>query len=286
MAVISYNYHPDSGGISGSGQSRTASVSYIVELDSPLASEYEAEYHTPVYLGQPYDHHGVYIGHLRASSFSAERAQRNTGVWRVDVEYSTSPPDRDAENPLNDPPVISGGTTTVEVPVLNEVDHDWDQGAILTNSAGQPIDPPPTKKQPVSTLSITRNEPLSSNPRRKAPSLTGAVNNSAWGEYKKGEAQIAGISYSQEWHYPEQGEPWSYWNVTYSIEGFPGGHQLSIVDKGDYYRENGEEKDFLTAEGNPYVGLLDGNGGKSGSPVFLEKQIYPEIAFSSLNLPV
>ncbi len=282
------SYHPDSGGISGVGQERTASVSYRIVLDSPLASEFDAEFFTPVFLGQSYNHHGRFVSYLRASGFSASREGTNSRVWRVDVEYSVTPPEKDLENPLNDPPDISGGSTTYEVAVTGAVSGDsWDVEEPLKTSAGQPVDPPPTKLQTGATLTISRNEPLSTDPRVLAARLTSTVNSTDWGGYGAGKVMLTGISYSKVWLYPEDGVPWAYWSMTYNFEVRPDGWQLEYPDIGDYYLDGSEkERDFKTDEGTPYAGFLDGDGGKSNSVVYIKKQIYAEVNFHVLNLPV
>ena len=146
MGLVSVNYHPDSGGLSGSGRDQSGSVSYRVELDSPLASEHEASYHTPVYIGQPYEHHGVFRSYLRASSYTVDREGSNSPVWRVDVEYSARPPpDSGEDNPLDDPADdqrrVRGSVT---LPVLGTVERgqnaNYDRGRSRI-AAGQPYRP-------------------------------------------------------------------------------------------------------------------------------------------------
>ena len=91
---------------------------------------------------------------------------------------------------------------------------------------------------------------------------------------------------SKEWHYPaDDRPPWAYLVVSYEISANPDGHDLELLQVGDYYLEDGQKRDFITDDGNTYTGKLNDEGGKSDEAVFVRKRIYPRLPFGRLNLP-
>lgn len=74
--------------------------------------------------------------------------------------------------------------------------------------------------------------------------------------------------------------------VHYIIRYCEHGWKAVRYDMGYYYLDGGEEKCFLDKDEYPYVGKLDGSGGKLGAgaePLLIEKKIKREISFSGLG---
>ena len=93
---------------------------------------------------------------------------------------------------------------------------------------------------------------------------------------------------TRKWHKPAgDAPPFPYLVVSEEVSVDADGHQLRVLDQGDYYRSGNEKVDFLTEQGNPRKGLLDGGGELTDGddPKYVERQTYPELAFAGLKLP-
>ena len=223
---------------------------------------------------------------LRLESLRPER--EGPGVWRVEAVYRQADPDEPSDNPLDDPTDISVSFATKEVPIWELADGEERRGKPLANSAGQYFDPPPTKQATTFVVGFSRHLPVGSPVVQRALAYQGAVSSDTFFGVPAGKCRYTLASVKRDFYSPaEDSPPVPYLVVTEEVSCDPDGWQLRLIDRGDYYLEGGQKKNF-EIEGNPVVGLLDGDGGKladGADPEIIERQIYPELPFSALGLP-
>jgi len=156
----------------------------------------------------------------------------------------------------------------------------------VSNAAGEPYDPVPVKDSyyPVVTFSAFVKYFNADN----AIKYIGALNQDLfWGavpgtlqctayetpgmEYKK-------IGNVDVWYYPIKFE------MRYDADGW----DVRVLNAGSYYLVGTTKKAFLTAEGQPYIGMLTSTGGKladGSKTIFNTAYEYTRLPFSSLGLP-
>jgi len=219
-------------------------------------------------------------------------------TFRVDVTWSTrsrfagftlsgSTEDQDfqIENPLARPWVWSFGVRPIERPVeraYRVVDSGFggDVGTTtypltteVTNSAGQPYDPPLLEDDYIITMSVTRYEPASSFSPLKCLAWSGVINSVPWAMasdiiWPKWTAKCTGLSAVTEYTARQY-----WWLVTYNVEFKWDDWTRSVLDAGWSYIENQRRLTATDDDGEPaaYPILLNGAGGKlaqGGTPEY------------------
>lgn len=225
-------------------------------------------------------------------------------IWHVDVEYDTvRPPDK---NPLDDPPDIRVGSEPYRKPFPGKFSQDASSNPdgtpagrmykALTNSAGEPFDPPLDYQASRPLITITRNEGAFD--LRIPERFTDSVNAEDWGGIKKHHAYMRSIEGRRVYAPGENNDERDvlYWEVTYQIAINREGWDLELLDVGHFYwplKDDGERKATpvpFTAGGVNVMGYLDGNkGGKlpaNEEPKYLTiKEGIKEDTWSLLSLP-
>lgn len=228
---------------------------------------------------------------LLAIEFSAEQDGDAWWKWTVTVRYSK--PESDEElNPLNRDPQISYSTESVTVAAVADVDTSTgDPDGAITSSAGEPYDPPPETEIEIQIISITRNEAAAFSVDTFYD-YQGAVNSNS---FTFGDLTIpvalcklrSTIGPAQSWVDPDTFVTTNYREVNYTLAINPLGWDITILDAGTYWNDSGDIKKFLDEFSEPYIGLLDGSGGKltSGSAVFRTFNSKKRLSFVPLSLP-
>lgn len=234
--------------------------------------------------------------HLRskAREYSAERKEPNSLIWIVEVKYSVKADEDEEDNPQNDPllesPEITLTTERVEEAILGSYDQStgglWGEG--LLNSASEPFNPPPVRDVVRQKLEITINRDISFPVAATIENYLNRVNSAAFFGWEAGSVKFQGLSASKQTRKLEfDGETYyqDYLKLTYTFEKRDT-WKLKILDAGSYYIDGTDKIYFKTADGQSYIGLLDGAGGDNGdTEVFLTKKIYEEKSFAPLDLP-
>lgn len=233
--------------------------------------------------------------YARVRNISAERASPNSLFWIVECEYQTkSEEDEDQDdNPLAELPEIRLGFTTKEEIVQGELTgslkDDLSKG--IKNSAGEVFENPPTRTVSQMVLTITRNEAIAAPHPATALSYVDTVASGAFFGQAAKTARMVGISVDRQVKQLKDGSIFPYLKTSYNIQFKDEGWKVKLLDHGSYYLDAQDNKiSFKTEEGaEPYLGLLDGAGGKLASaadPVFLDPlQVYVEKDWSGLGLP-
>jgi len=240
--------------------------------------------------------------YMLCRSMSAERLEPNSMWWEVIANYSTPEPKEPGgvvsphgtgqevsgqfTNPLLELAEVAFSTETVQVPVYGIYKDDGSSEA-CKNSAGEIYNPPPMMDQARLTMTITRNEPISSPHPVTSVLYQNTVNSDAWWGLNPGQARCKTITSSRQVKNLPNGVPFVYLKVVYSFSLLPT-HDLQILDAGDFYLVSGKKTAFQDAQGNAYVGLLDGTGFRLSdgvAPVFKTFKVYPRQPFAPLNLP-
>lgn len=221
---------------------------------------------------------------VRNRSFSKQDSSRIE--WEARISYSnevTSPEDQE-DNPLAEPARISWGTVKVERPAILDTD-----GNLILMSNGLPPDPPLVRQTSHVLLRITRNEPdfdgataLNYIDHINTTEFSGGASKKVrCNDISAEEQHRAGVNFwviGYEFEYAPENEAWDevFPNVGY-VE-LSGGEVVRIKDK------NNQD----VSEPWP----LDENGAKvdagdlPGGATFQRKQIYDDVDFNQLGLPV
>ena len=221
-------------------------------------------------------------------------------VWEVDIAYSSAQePGAQSDQPENaDPldlqPIIRIGYETFQVPIPGEINFDAGvgdppfAGAIL-NSVRESFDPPPMKDESRPILTITINLPEF--PSAEVLPYQDAVNNDVFfGAVPRQLKMMGGPTTTGRTKSTGGGVTVFYFPVTYTMAFKRDLWDLQLLDQGTFFIEEitGVKRSFLTNDGIPYIGLLDGTGGKlddADDPVYLRFFIYPQENFGELAPP-
>lgn len=164
-------------------------------------------------------------------------------------------------------------------------------------SNGEVFDPPPMRDASRLVLSITRNESITSNHPRAGIQYADAVNADRFWGGPPGVWKCQGITAERQTRQINN-RPCPYLKVTYKFEARLT-WDLILLDAGTFYTSVSPEKvpfagpeivrrKFITHDGHPTTGPLDGKGGKLADgavPVFRVYRIYRRLRFKRLGLP-
>ena len=129
----------------------------------------------------------------------------------------------------------------------------------VTNSAGEPFDPPLSIPEERPVIVISRNEAVVS--LAQVHKFNGAVNSAPFQGASARQLRLKIFVQTKQsmdigdyrvWYYP----------VTYRLQYRRETWDLQPLNKGTYYLDGTDKKAFLTEEGQPFIGLLDADGGK------------------------
>lgn len=243
----------------------------------------------------------------RVQSISPHRQTPNACVWLVDITWET-PGNKDNDDkqeqhqdPKSEVPII---TWTFENYQVAAVESDNPFKSPFVNSANEPFDPQPQMDLARVIIQIKKNYDPGSGVEQLAMAYANSINSDAfWGgifpphSVKCQPPVIRGPLQRQT---QGGGSPVYYLEVVWTFACLPNSvyWDITALDQGTYYIPGGigvgdAAVNFTTADGHPYVGLLDGNGGASNAedpsaatPKYLpRKQIYFEGNFGALGLP-
>jgi hypothetical protein len=205
--------------------------------------------------------------------------------WIAVATYEPYDPVQFPENPLLTPLEIEGGFNPYETII------DRDQtGAAVVNSTGDPFDPPLTSEDPRPSLTIVRNEATID--WGLLYMYRNAVNSDFFWGAPPTYVKVSRIAPKRMWNQYLANfgiTPGGfYWSVTYEFQFNPQGWHAFVLDQGMRKLVMGKPQQ-IAFNGIPITSpaLLDGAGGvlpASGTPVFKEFIIYPELAFEIFNL--
>lgn len=223
----------------------------------------------------------------RVVSRDAQRLESGSVWWEVNVSYE-SRENEEEDDPLNEIPEIEWDGKNIKE-VIQGVIAGEDFGDGIRSSAGELVNPALTRDVNNPSLTITRNEDIFTPIESITQSFANSVNNDTFWGFKAGWARMLAPKVSRQTkEIDDEGTLLVYLKITYRIEfsTAPKGFDISQLDHGGYFIKNGDKIFFKTEDGHPFVGLLDGAGGESATPVFLPpKRIYRRQTFATLNLP-
>lgn len=237
---------------------------------------------------------------------------KNWMLWYVDVEYDTEYERKDG-NPFQEPPKVEYDFEPYKEPlpgkpvqtVTSYSNNDqtvvtaWGGG--ITNSAGEPFNPPPERDASRLVVTYTRNEPSFST--AFALMFIDSVNRDAWNNLEPRQAFLRGIKahleYRKSTTFGQMDIP--YFPVTYTFVMKRETWDLQILNIGSYYLAQAAVFD---ADGNVTNApakltdtddsgakkqvLLKADGTKvtDGVPTFRRFRVCKETSFAALNINI
>lgn len=195
-------------------------------------------------------------------------------TFGVQATYSNNPLYK--QSPLDIPYTLRGGSSAFKVPLY--VDQN---NKPVVNSAGDPFSPPITTDNYTDQIELVKNVPdvnLS-----LWDQYRGAVNSDTFLGVAPGKLKAEAVTYASR----SAPQGINYYQATFRFLGKAAGWQRKIVDQGYRVSTGGKVHAPVDANGNPPSGpiLLDGSGNAlapGGTPVLLDFQDYPTLAFGSL----
>lgn len=305
---------PDSPKVSGNLNQRSYTRTFIVKTDSkdtgPLAVVSASgipRLYEPFAFGSEVDPECL----LR--DIDAERVSEGAFQWVVTCHYSTPEPDsknasstdtagtkREApgsqDNPQLQLPEIDVSFEKFQQVVYAVYDITTQELTPCKASNDQVFDPPPMRDASRMVIQIVRNEPISAGHPALGVLYQDAVNSDYWFGLAPGQAKIMSIAAQRQTKQTTiAGAPvlLPYLRCTYKIECRPTWDTL-ILDAGTFYLDDDpltgkvKKKAFITDDGHPTTGPLDGHGHKldaGANPVFKTFRFYLRRPFSLLALP-
>lgn len=229
----------------------------------------------------------------------ATRPDENFPIWEITISYKT-PEDKDEEEDPLDEAVEARGSGESYKEVAEGTASSSSGGGnfdnAISNSAGEPFrNPTPEKETGYNVLSLVKNYPIDYDILALNDDYAFSVSSDAFFGRPAGKWMMFPATWELKRKEPTKNLPngRDYIRVTFTFKNKKGGWKLELLDCGSYYIGDGplagKRVAFKGVDGQPYLGLLDGFGGKlpdGGQPVFLPpKKIQPEKAFAALNLP-
>lgn len=214
------------------------------------------------------------------------RLNDRSRFWTVECEYESPElgnKDQQQPNPGApefDLPIIRVGSHSE----LRDIVKDRD-GNPIVNSAGTPFKPHPKKEVFFPTLTIQRNEPITTPLGQTQLAFLGKTNSDTfWGlgedqwRCVRLDGEIASRTTADGIQHP-------YVAVVYEFQA-KDDWALEMLDEGPNHIVGGKPVAFKTADGTPYVDFLDGStGAQSATPHYLTFDYYDQAEFAALNLP-
>ncbi len=207
----------------------------------------------------------------------------NAGIqWTVTVSYGPYDAGTFGQDPSLWPIKVSfGGERTEKV-----ISKDRN-GNPITNSAGDPFDPPITIDDSRSTMTVTRNELVSAFDLTLAELYRDKINNAEWNGFDAFTVKL-GIITTSEPQYDSNAQVY-YYTVTYPFTIDRKGWQKDILDSGCNELDAYDIPKPIMNQGQQVSDPvpLDGSGHRldvGGDPVYITVDAYDEIDFSGLNI--
>ncbi len=246
--------------------------------------------------------------YARLRHIDCERIQPGSLYWEVTCKYET-PADEEGGNKAggverekegqNDQPLLMLPEIETSFETYQEV--VWYVYNATTKalepckaSNGQVFDPPPTRDRSRLNLTITRNEDISTPVLATAVAYQDAVNSDYWWGLAPGTWKVQAITVHRETKQLSNGSIFPYLRVSYKFQARQT-WDTQLLDAGTYYKNDlggappvVQKIRFLTTDGHPTTGPLDGHGNKlaeGATPVFLTFRFYPRLPFGNLLLP-
>lgn len=249
----------------------------------------------------------------RVVRIEPRRSDKNAKLWFVDVDYDTEFERKDG-NPFLETPKIEYDFESFKLalpgkPVQSVTSYGnsgdgstsgiithWGGG--ITNSAGEPFDPPPEIEASRPVVTFTRNEPSFST--AIAVKFINSVNRDPWNALEQRTAMLKGIKAHLEVRKTTtfNGVDIPYFPVTYQFVLRRETWDLQLLNIGTYYLSaaatfdsdgnvtNSVAKIPFLQGGNPTKGLLklDGTKVTDGVPTYRRYRVYKEESFAALNI--
>lgn len=269
---------------------RNYTRTFLVETIGPQVGPLQVRSALPVGIGTRYNN-GLPIGDPNrefdngafVESISAEMDQGQGGIqWTVTVNYAPYDASLFGSDPSLWPIKVSfGGDRTERVVYFDKF------GNPITNSAGDPFDPPITIDDSRSTMTVTRNELISAFNLSLAETFRDTINAGVWNGFAAHTVKCGIISTSEPQY--DSNNFVYYYTVTYPFMIDRNGWRKVILDAGC---------NELDSYGNPRPIMnkgqqvsdpvpLDGAGHRlmeGYTPVFLTIDAYDEVDFGGLNI--
>jgi hypothetical protein len=255
-------------------------------------------------LPQLFDGYNV-TGEIDLQARCIHRAPKQIGPrnWEVEIEYDTKRDKKTQKDPKDDSsgnqtdpndwwPKVSVTYEISQKPCTTSMQEPTSQAdgkpafIGVVNSAGEPFDPPVMMDiaTPVLTFELSKQ---AFNWLQVADYVNAVNSDNFWGaqprQFKICQISTPGLSsrsVNQQTVY--------YYPVTIEMKFKRETWDIDVLDAGTYYLDGGAKKAFLTAEGQPYIGRLDGAGaalGIAAADKFKTFRVYAERPFAALNLP-
>lgn len=233
----------------------------------------------PVAIGDVYSYGAEIDSATYCTSIEVACDEKSGKSWTATVGYSAIDPSIRPQNPLDMQPEVAWGWAQFQRAVFEDRNGDP-----ILNSAKDYFDPPISRDDSRPILGLIRNQATFN--QDLADSLRDHVNDAPWWGAAAGKVKISNITAHRVFS-PEIGD--YYWQATYEFAFNRDGWATKVLDQG--FRQlngAGTAQVPIFKDGVP-VGspaLLDGSGhalAVSGTPVFLEFDVYPETDFSLLG---
>lgn len=239
----------------------------------------------------PFGHHYAFGGESFTLSVLTRKQSKLRNkkalIWEVTCEYETPNPQNQQNqqqnpsgNPLFDLPTVNTGSWSEYRDAVKDKD-----GNPLVNTANDLFSPHPKIEHKWPTLTIVRKEAITTPIITIQRTYSGKVNTQAFWEGTARQWKCVDIT-SALGSRNVEGIIYPYLEVTYQFQGRDA-WELEQLDAGwNYLDLSGNKRGFMTREGTPYEGFLDGaNGHPSATPQFITFKLEEEVDFNTLNLP-
>src|ERR1017187_9646136 len=197
--------------------------------------------------------------YARIREWSANRLEDNSLTWVVEAQYST-PPEKsgggggaggggptgagggthtdtagDYTNPLLELPTVKMGSVEKETPISRVFNVSSGRYNAPMNSACEVFNPPAMRKLRHLTLTISRNEALSSPHPALGIQYSLAVNSDYWWGMTPGTWQCQSITAERQTKQIQGGTIFAYLKVEYQFQAHPDGWDVIILNAGNYF---------------------------------------------------
>jgi hypothetical protein len=201
----------------------------------------------------------VFANGLSVKSMNADRDPEDATLWHVVVTTSTEVEDDQNNNNQNNQ--SSDPTTWTPIAKVNfepydEVLKEDTAGKKWVNSAKKPFETGLIRQRRIAVVGFSQFEPISTT-LDQIMDRCDTVNSTT---YKGKDAKKLLLSV-------ENASVMTYggfrcWRIDYQCKYKPDDWRVKQLDVGWGYYQSGEYKPFVDSEGNPYLGNLNGTGGK------------------------
>lgn len=263
---------------------------YLVQAEHPGVNRFSVV----TTLGLPVVNQTTIGGLIMCVSKTAKRNPKRTTLWDVTCTFSSEVQEgTDPSTPQQGDPTAWQPVAEVEFEPDEEVVRKDVDGKAWVNSANKPFETGLIIPSLVASCSFTQFEPAGGLSLDAIMERNAKVNSVTYGPFAKNTLLLYVQKATVGFFYGSR-----CWKIQYNIKyknkpalpGKPdtGGWTLHQLDAGYQYYDGTDLKPFLDDGDNPtpYVGLLNGEGGKvadqkTGEPVFLAFKKYGKIDFNA-----